>query len=112
MQIKSRNNKFYLGAPADAKYDKDFNGFVSEEQYEEEQRVIIVPVGGVKEVTMYDLAYTIFNDCFSIDSYGLGLLTKKLRCLLITAKATYEFSVKNENSFDEVLESIACQLIL
>lgn len=111
MQIKSRDNKFHLGAPADAKSEKDFNGLVSENQYEEEQRVIIVPVDD-EEVTMYDLAYTIFNDCFPADSYGLRLITKKLRCLLITGKDHYDFEVKNENSFDEVLKSIACQLIL
>jgi len=109
MQIKSRNNKFHLGAPADAKYNKDFNGLVSEEQYEEEQRVIIVPVAGVEEVTMYDLAYTIFNDCFFQDSYGLGLCAKQLKCLLITDKATYEFEVRNEQAFDELLQSIARQ---
>lgn len=112
MQIKSRNNKFHLGASNEAKYSKDFNEVVSEEQYEEEERVIIVPVAGVQEVTMYDLAYTIFNDCFFQDSYGLGLCANQLKILLITDKATYEFEVRNEKTFDELLQSITRQYFM
>lgn len=108
MQTNSRDGKFILSAPDNAKtgcrLDLDYS------QYDE---VIDVDMEAIEEnVTLWDVACAINSDCFSWDGVGLRLLTKILRCHLTVGKNKYDFTVKWNNSLTRYIEQLAMELKL
>lgn len=108
MQTNSRNGKFILSAPDNAKTGCSLS--LDESHYDE---VIDVNMEAIKDdVTLSDVADAVGSDCFSWDGVGLRLLAKSLRCHLTVGKNKYDFTVKRHYSFNDYLGSIAAQFKL
>lgn len=108
MQTNSRDGRFILSAPDNAKTGSRLS--LDESQFDE---VIEVNMEAIKDdVSLYDVANAVRRDCFGGDGVGLQLLAKSLRCHLTVGKNKYDFTVNRHYSFGDYLESIAEQFKL
>lgn len=113
MQTVSRDGIFIVSASDSSKVGCRLmsNGETEETKFDKENDVYLEVIEG-KEASMYDVAYTIFLDCFSTDDVGLLLLAKTLNCHVKVGCKTYTFRVENPDCMDIVLKEISSQLKL
>ena len=107
LKTKSRDGVYIISAPDNAKTGlSEANG--NQENYDPIQDVYFEVAEG-KEGNLWNLAYAIAFDCFSMDWMGLHLLAKKLRCHVTAGDKKYEFTMLNYNCMSLYIESLAAQ---
>ena len=73
----------------------------------------IVRLEAKEYVTIYDIANTIFQDCFKYDKYSLNINNPKINFEVITRKAgNYEFQVTNRCYLEILLSDITKKILI